>query len=59
MLDNGAHGASVMGCVKPIKTDSLWSDIPTVSQVALRSPSLLNVQSDVEKTTRVMLVPAS
>ena len=32
-LDIGAHGTSVMGGAKPIKTDSIWSDIPAVSKV--------------------------
>ncbi|MEB2125913.1 hypothetical protein VDS34_22415, partial [Xanthomonas campestris pv. campestris] len=34
-LDIGAHGASVMGGSKSIKTVSIWSDIATVLQGAL------------------------
>ncbi|WP_170869858.1 hypothetical protein [Pseudomonas aeruginosa] len=39
-----------MSGVKPIKTDSIWSYIPWVSQVALDSIRVLNVQVDGDKT---------
>ncbi|MBV5581977.1 hypothetical protein KUT97_16240, partial [Pseudomonas aeruginosa] len=55
----GAHGASVTGAGKPIKTDSIWSDIQAVSEDAWSSFLRINVDLNGEEAAHVMLVSTS